>query len=71
MSAFISDFGDEIPMSKGGEHLGFLERYAVWRNRGRGKLEVVEVSNNLDELRTKHPGLKVIELSPSGEQKQL
>lgn len=62
---FITDFGTNLAITDAetGEAQGQLARYAAWGDKGRGKPEVIETSDDLDQLQEKHgPGLPVQEI---------
>jgi len=51
---FITDFGQSFPITKDGEIVTEMERYGVWGDNGRGKNEVIEVSNDLEKLKREY-----------------
>jgi hypothetical protein len=62
MKRFISDNGQELEAkdTATGEVVCVIPRYAVWGDTGRGKAEVIEVSNDLEALQTQYgPDLPV------------
>ena len=64
---FITDNGAEIPLknSDTGEVVMVMPRYGAWGDKGRGKPETIEVSNDLKKLQFDHdvPDTRVVDMT--------
>lgn len=61
---FITDMGQSNTAEEvGGSSKIHIPRYAVWGDRGRGKPEVIETSDDLEALKRKHGVTKVVKMS--------
>ena len=63
-SYFITDMGESQPAVdiKTGKVLFMLPRYGVWGEKGRGKSETIETSDDLDYLRNKYKTDRIVKI---------
>lgn len=59
---YIIDFGDKVEAYGGGQRIN-VGRYGVWKyDAAKGKHQVVDTGDDLEELKKKHGNLKVFPL---------
>ena len=68
---FFTDWGHPLEVTdiKTGELTQAIPRYAVWGDLGKAKDEVIEVSDDLDNLRARYGNLPVFEVTTPSEQR--
>ncbi len=61
--AYITDFGQEMKAQSDGETIN-IGRYGVWKyDAAKGKHQVVDTGDDLEELKKKHGNLRVVPLN--------
>ena len=61
--AYITDFGQEMKAHGSGQTIN-VGRYGVWKyDAAKGKHQVVDTGDDLEELKKKHGDLKVVPLN--------